>query len=163
MNRLSAVLLWALAGFSVHAAEGLLLRIQHPGQEGRSRGSYVGGTRIPMQLEISNSGDDRASVTIVEHDLNGNREAYPDGLQIRVVDGRGRVLTAHMLNLGAEQQEWWHLRCRKGGRRRAIGLTSNLARRYVASTTPEGRTDQPSNSTAQLPDRPATFATFRYE
>jgi len=98
---------FVLAGVTANAADELEFRIRQADYDGQKPGCYVSGTRIPIQLEFANEGDDRVSVTIVDHDRNGNQQRYPDGLQIRVIDAKGQVLTAHGLNLGDNNREWW--------------------------------------------------------
>ena len=83
-----------------------VLRIRQPGETDRPYGCYGKGDRVPIQLEVSNEGDDTALVTIVDHDEQGSREAHPNGLLLRVTDGKGQVLTAHDIGISG-QSEWW--------------------------------------------------------
>ena len=101
------IVLATLFAAGARASDGLVLRIKQTNSLSDSVGCYVDGARIPIQLEIANEGDVTATVQILDHDEQGNRKAYPDGLMIRMVDGSGDVLTTHEIDLGDDQREWW--------------------------------------------------------
>jgi hypothetical protein len=104
------------AGAFVHASDGLVLRIRQVRSDirtiqacssFRTVGCYFDGKHIPIQLEIANKGDETKFIHIVDHDNEGHRLQYPDGLEIRVVDANGQVLTAHDMSSDERRKEWW--------------------------------------------------------
>jgi hypothetical protein len=85
---------------------GLELRIDQPGSTDPG-GCYLDARKIPIQVIVMNRSTTTLDLLLRDHDDSGYHQAVLSGLQARLLDASGEVLTRHSTAKGGPDQEWW--------------------------------------------------------
>lgn len=76
---------------------------------GKIDGRYPHGKSISIRMIFANTGDRAETILLRDHDREGFTEDFLDGLSVRIVDSKGRVITKHdiLSSIDTDAAEWF--------------------------------------------------------